>query len=50
MAERSIPVNAAEARPILVVDDDAQMRMALSEAIQRLGYSVTLCDGGADAL
>jgi two-component system response regulator FlrC len=50
MAERSFPVNTAEARPILVVDDDAQMRMALSEAIQRLGYSATLCDGGADAL
>jgi len=50
MTERSFPVNAAEARPILVVDDDAQMRMALSEAIQRLGYSATLCDGGADAL
>jgi DNA-binding NtrC family response regulator len=33
-----------------VVDDDAQMRMALSEAIQRLGYSATLCDSGADAL
>jgi DNA-binding NtrC family response regulator len=43
-------VNATEARPILVVDDDAQMRMALSEAIQRLGYSATLCDSGADAL
>jgi DNA-binding NtrC family response regulator len=43
-------VNATEARPILVVDDDAQMRMALSEAIQRLGYSATLCDNGADAL
>jgi two-component system response regulator FlrC len=26
------------------------MRMALSEAIQRLGYSATLCDGGADGL
>jgi DNA-binding NtrC family response regulator len=43
-------VNATEARPILVVDDDAQMRMALSEAIQRLGYSATLCDNGAEAL
>ena len=28
-------MSATEARPILVVDDDAQMRMALSEAIQR---------------
>ncbi len=43
-------MNATEARPILVVDDDAQMRMALSEAIQRLGYNATLCEGGADAL
>jgi len=43
-------VNATEARPILVVDDDAQMRTALSEAIQRLGYSATLCDNGVDAL
>ena len=50
LAERSFTVNATAARPILVVDDDAQMRMALSEAIQRLGYSATLCDGGADAL
>ena len=43
-------MTATEVKPILVVDDDAQMRMALSEAIQRLGYSATLCDGGADAL
>jgi len=43
-------VNATATRPILVVDDDAQMRMALSEAIQRSGYFATLCDNGADAL
>ncbi|NTW67500.1 MAG: sigma-54-dependent Fis family transcriptional regulator, partial [Nitrospirae bacterium] len=48
--ERSFTVNVTETRPILVVDDDAHMRMALSEAIQRLGYCATLCDGGTDAL
>ena len=37
-------------KPILVVDDDPQMRSALKEAIQRMGYSVVICDGGEDAL
>lgn len=37
--------------PILVVDDDSQMRVALKEAIHRLGYgSVVTCDSGEDAL
>ena len=43
-------MKAGQTKPILVVDDDSQMRLALSEAIQRLGYSAVLCDGGADAI
>ena len=43
-------MNAVMTKPILVVDDDAQMRAAMNEAIQRLGYSVALCDNGADAI
>ncbi len=37
-------------KPILVVDDDPQMRSALKEAIQRMGFSVVVCDGGAEGL
>jgi len=37
-------------KPILVVDDDPQMRSALKEAVQRMGYSVVMCDGGEEAL
>jgi DNA-binding NtrC family response regulator len=42
-------MKAGETKPILVVDDDPQMRLALKEAIQRLGYSVVLCENGHDA-
>jgi len=48
--ERSSAVNATIAKPVFVVDDDAQMRLALREAVQRLGYPVVLCEGGEDAL
>jgi DNA-binding NtrC family response regulator len=41
---------AVQTKPILVVDDDAQMRAALSEAIQRLGHKAVLCDSGANAV
>ncbi|MBF0554958.1 MAG: sigma-54-dependent Fis family transcriptional regulator [Nitrospirae bacterium] len=37
-------------KPILVVDDDPQMRDALREAIQRLGYEATVAENGQDAL
>lgn len=37
-------------KPILIVDDDPQMRLALGEAIQRLGYDTVLCDGGISAI
>ncbi|HET6514217.1 MAG TPA: sigma-54 dependent transcriptional regulator [Thermodesulfovibrionales bacterium] len=39
-----------EVKPILVVDDDPQMRLALREAIQRLGHRVTVCEAASDAL
>lgn len=39
-----------EQKPILVVDDDAQMRTALTEAIQRLGYRAVVCGAAEDAL
>ncbi|MCX8031418.1 MAG: sigma-54 dependent transcriptional regulator [Thermodesulfovibrionales bacterium] len=35
---------------ILIVDDDPQMRLALMEAIKRLGYSAALSNNGKDAL
>lgn len=37
-------------KPILVVDDDPQMRDALREAIQRLGYEATVAENGQDGL
>jgi DNA-binding NtrC family response regulator len=43
-------VSTLNAKPILVVDDDAQMRAALSEAIHRLGHQAVLYDNGADAV
>lgn len=39
-----------EKRKILVVDDDPQMRVALNEAIQRLGHDVVACDSGENAI
>lgn len=37
-------------KPILVVDDDPQMRAALNEAIERLGYRAVLAENGQEAL
>jgi DNA-binding NtrC family response regulator len=37
-------------KPILIVDDDPQMRLALNEAVQRLGYNSVICDSGMSAL
>ena len=37
-------------KPILVVDDDPQMRSALKEAIQRIGYGVDACENGQEAI
>jgi DNA-binding NtrC family response regulator len=37
-------------KPVLIVDDDPQMRLALNEAIQRLGYNTVLCDSGRSAI
>ncbi len=38
------------AKRILVVDDEYQMRIALTEALKRIGYSVTSSKDGFDAL
>jgi DNA-binding NtrC family response regulator len=43
-------VNAEQMKPILIVDDDPQMRAALSEAVQRMGHSVIICDSGVTAV
>jgi len=43
-------MKSEQRRPILVVDDDAHMRAALSEAIQRLGHRVVMCESGIDAV
>ncbi|MFA5073254.1 MAG: sigma-54 dependent transcriptional regulator [Nitrospirota bacterium] len=37
-------------KSILIVDDDSQIRKALSEAIRRMGFTVDACDGGEPAL
>jgi DNA-binding NtrC family response regulator len=37
-------------KPILVVDDDPQMRSALKEAIRRIGYSADACETGHEAI
>jgi DNA-binding NtrC family response regulator len=37
-------------KPILIVDDDPQIRAALNEAMQRLGYDTVLCDSGSSAV
>ncbi len=37
-------------KPVLIVDDDPQMRIALNEAIQRMGYDTTVCENGMNAL
>ncbi|MBF0521294.1 MAG: sigma-54-dependent Fis family transcriptional regulator [Nitrospirae bacterium] len=37
-------------KPILVVDDDPQMRDALREAIKRLGFAAVVAENGQDAL
>ncbi len=37
-------------KSILVVDDDQQMRSALTEAIKRLGYHSALAENGSEAL
>jgi len=37
-------------KPILVVDDDPQMRSALDEAISRLGHAAVLAENGQEAL
>jgi two-component system response regulator FlrC len=37
-------------KPILVVDDDLEMRSALKDAIQRLGYTTVICEDGYEAV
>lgn len=37
-------------KPILVVDDDPQMRQALREALQRIGFETDACENGVDAV
>ena len=42
--------NKVEERPILVVDDEESMRLALSEALSRSGHRVDCVSNGYDAL
>jgi two-component system response regulator FlrC len=37
-------------KPILVVDDDPQMRSALKEAIRRIGHGAEACENGLEAI
>lgn len=39
-----------EIPPVLIVDDDSQMRIALREAVARLGYPVEVTDNGRSAI
>jgi DNA-binding NtrC family response regulator len=43
-------VEIGETKPILVIDDSPQMRMALKEAIQKLGHRVVACENGKEAI
>lgn len=43
-------METAQIKPILIVDDDPQMRAALKEAVQRLGYPTVLSENGEEAL
>ena len=38
------------AKSVLVVDDDPQMRLALKESIERMGYGVVLSENGEDGM
>jgi len=40
----------ASAKPILVVDDDPAMRVALTESLKSLGYTTQMASSGEDAL
>lgn len=37
-------------KPILVVDDDPQMRSALKEAIRKIGHGADVCENGLEAI
>ncbi len=37
-------------KPILIVDDELQMRLALKEAVEKLGYRAVVSSGGEDAI
>ena len=43
-------MESEEIKPILVVDDSLQMRVALKEAIQKIGHRVVVCENGQDAI
>jgi two-component system response regulator FlrC len=43
-------MDSIETKPILVVDDSPQMRIALKEALQKLGHRVVLCENGVNAI
>lgn len=43
-------MNQLEMKPILILDDDPQMRLALNEAIQKIGYNSVMCESGKEAL
>ncbi len=43
-------MDSIETKPILVVDDSPEMRVALKEALQKLGHRVVLCENGMNAM
>ncbi|NWF51679.1 MAG: sigma-54-dependent Fis family transcriptional regulator [Nitrospirae bacterium] len=43
-------MDSIKTKPILVVDDSPHMRMALKEALQKLGHRVVLCENGVSAI
>lgn len=50
LSSRSAEPSAADGRPVLVVDDEPSMRVALTESLRRNGYGVVQATNGQEAL
>jgi two-component system, chemotaxis family, chemotaxis protein CheY len=50
MSARDIAARSGDARPVLVVEDDADIRHAIAELLEDEGYDCILAAHGADAL
>ena len=50
MSENENMNKSKSKKPVLVVDDDPQMRLAMKESIGRMGYEVVITENGQEAL